>query len=899
MILTLLLAATATWGQDHSPPAEGAIIRAVSFQPEPRTDALLSLLEFRVGDRFAADALRASLRNIFRLGIYADIRVSWDPVGDGIALTFQLEEIPVIEGVTITGGGPVAHQRIVSAVQLDSNNRYDQTREQRINAELVALYREEGYYAASVSIYSMVNLDTGGVRLEIAIDPGEPTRLEHLEITGYPVLPEEELRSHFRRVGLETVFREEAFRAELTRLENLYHARHFYTAVLTPSTIEYDRVENAVFVSLDINAGPVVRTRFDPPIADEEFWLAQIPFADRNVPVEEILANGRERIVEELAKGGFAEANAEVTYEIDEEANLIVEVKIDRGEILRVARLEILGIDAPLVTELRPRLNLTKKGWFSTPLYSDAALKEDLLRARQFLIEKGYLDAVVTAAEPAIDPDARAAVVTIQCQPGPLVHVASIALIGNEDFDTAELLPVLGIGIGDQATAEKLNMAVVNLREFYDALGYVNATLNARLSGNGPRRELTFDITEREPSEITKVIIAGNVLTDDQVVRGAISIQEGAPYSRSDIAESQRALYRLGIFDRVLITSVDEELQQREKRVVVQLNESRPYSLLYGFGVDSEEKFRFSFGVSNTNIYGRNIEAGFSTRVSQLQQRYQISFRSPRLMFGFLDNTLRLFYEELQRTGYGSRRKGFLFESSGFRWSDWNIVARMQYKWIDNFDRVSGIVINRFEEDVRLTILSALMTRDSRDDFIDPEEGTFTSLLTQFSPTFIGSEVGYLRLDAQHFTYRPLYPSILLATGLRIGAAFPFESGEEIPISERYFLGGSTTIRGFGLDEVGPTFLGADGRFYPSGGNAMINGNLELRFPLLAGLGGVTFYDFGAVYPLVENISLADLEHALGFGVRFGTPLGPLRLDFGKSLKTRDTQFYFTFGHAF
>jgi outer membrane translocation and assembly module TamA len=94
-------------------------------------------------------------------------------------------------------------------------------------------------------------------------------------------------------------------------------------------------------------------------------------------------------------------------------------------------------------------------------------------------------------------------------------------------------------------------------------------------------------------------------------------------------------------------------------------------------------------------------------------------------------------------------------------------------------------------------------------------------------------------------------------------------------------------------------YLGADGRYYPNGGNVMLNGNLEMRFPLPAGFGGVTFYDFGNVYRLLEDVDFSDFQHALGVGIRYATPLGPLRLDFGRSLRTSDSQFYFTFGHAF
>lgn len=898
-VLLTALVSMAAMAQEYFPPPEDKTIVAISFFPEPDTASLPDLLELRVGGRFSAEALRNSIRNIFHLGLYDDVKVSWSEIGDDISLKIELQEKPVIEGVTITGQGPISRQRIITTAQLKSDSRYDETREQRIITELSRIYREEGYFAASISIYNMVNQETGGIRLEINIDPGKPTLLDQVRLFGFPVLPEQEVLDLLTQTGPGKIFRENALKNELEKVRRYYDQKGFLTAEVTLNTTLYDAEKNVVYANLLINAGPVVKTVFNSPDADQQLWLKQIPFSDKNIPVEGILDNGKTRMTQYLRRKGFIDASVEISYSVDEEAALLVEITIDKGKSIKVGDLMISGIEEDLVFKILPRLNLSKKGWFSSPLFSETALEEDLERIRKYLREEGYPLAKVTVSRKEEVLNKNAILLTLNIDPGGRAEVSSIAFIGNRNYEVRELLPHLGLAVGDSLNTKKINTAVQNLRNWYDSQGYSRAQISARTTGTNERQALTIDIKEGDKGTIYKIIIAGNSITDDDLVRDALTFKEGDPFSLQQIMESQRALYRMGTFDRVTISSIDEELNQKEKRVVVRLNEARPYSLLYGFGVDSDEKFRFSFGFSNSNISGRNIEAGFSTRVSQVQQRYQISLSSPKFFGGLVDNTLRIFYEDVQRPGYGARKKGLILESSGLRFRGWNVVARAQTKWIDLFKVEPGIAVNRLEQPVHLNLLSAIFTKDSRDDALEPSSGALYNGIIQFSPRVFDSDSGYVKAEGLYYSYRNLTPTLLLATAFRFGLAMPFDSGEEIPISERFFMGGSTSLRAFDLDGVGPTYLGADGSYYPAGGNAMLNASLELRFPLLSGMGGVTFYDVGNVFEFIEDVDLMDLEHALGLGLRFGTPLGPLRFDFGKSLRTRDTQFYFTFGHAF
>ena len=230
------------------------------------------------------------------------------------------------------------------------------------------------------------------------------------------------------------------------------------------------------------------------------------------------------------------------------------------------------------------------------------------------------------------------------------------------------------------------------------------------------------------------------------------------------------------------------------------------------------------------------------------------------------------------------------------RWRGWDITGRYQFKWIDLFDEQPGIFISRFDRNVKLSQLSAILTRDGRDDILDPSRGYFTNVILQYSPSWLGSEADFVKAQFQLFTYRPMPIGSVLATGFRIGLAKPFAGSENVPLSERFSFNGITTLRGFELSELDPNRAGKD---FAIDGNALLTGNIEFRFPLLREFGGVVFYDVGAAYPFISDINLGDLVHAAGLGLRYGTPLGPLRIDYSWGLRGDDRAFIFSFGHAF
>jgi outer membrane protein insertion porin family len=168
---------------------------------------------------------------------------------------------------------------------------------------------------------------------------------------------------------------------------------------------------------------------------------------------------------------------------------------------------------------------------------------------------------------------------------------------------------------------------------------------------------------------------------------------------------------------------------------------------------------------------------------------------------------------------------------------------------------------------------------DRRDDIVLPERGSLLTLSARVFSQPLLSDADFVKLGGSFSLITPLKQELALVSSLRVGAAVPWGGTQRVPLSERFFAGGDSTLRGFGRDEVGPAEQGL-----PSGGQALVLWNEELRIPLWRRLKGVAFYDAGNVYPEVGDVDLSDVRHVLGLGLRLETPIGPLRIEYGRKL---------------
>jgi outer membrane protein insertion porin family len=298
---------------------------------------------------------------------------------------------------------------------------------------------------------------------------------------------------------------------------------------------------------------------------------------------------------------------------------------------------------------------------------------------------------------------------------------------------------------------------------------------------------------------------------------------------------------------------------------------------------------------------GQNLNLLF--RASGRLVRFQASVLDRYYFPGDLPVALTLFLEQNERISFTSRKATIFAQTTRALTDRLRLIFRLGYEKIKNYDIQEGVEeeeLTRDEEPINLTSATMTLQYDRRDDIVDPTSGSLTTADVLVAPEIFGSGLTFVKMLFQHQHYFELKRFLVLATSFRFGSISTITGSGDVPISERFFAGGPNTLRGYRVDRAGPLdpVTGS-----PTGGNALLIGNAELRFPIFWIVGGAAFYDVGNVFKDFSTIRWDDVSHTIGVGLRLNTGFGPVRLDFGYSLRDvpneKDNQIFFTIGNAF
>ncbi len=404
--------------------------------------------------------------------------------------------------------------------------------------------------------------------------------------------------------------------------------------------------------------------------------------------------------------------------------------------------------------------------------------------------------------------------------------------------------------------------------------------------------------------QIGDIYVVGNRLTKRKIITRSILFHEGDPLSIEKMLTSQQKLYGLGIFDRVEIVPVNVNRSDDYRPVIIRVEDSSPLVLGYGFGYQTNEGPRGTVEITRKNLFGLDRSLSFRVRASVLEQRGQITYREPRLFNHDLDSSVTLYAENAP--GYNlpfntARVNASMQIMKRFHRVD-NFFIRYNYETVNLSDVTVNPAATGFENlgTLRLSTFSTAWLRDTRDDPFEPQKGTFNTVNFSVAAKAYGSEVNLVSVFGQTQMNRRVYKKTVLATSFRLGLKGPFGSTLDVPISERFFAGGSTTLRGFGLDLAGPLDPATGS---PLGGNALFIANFELRIPVAGNFSVAPFYDAGNVFARIRDFKLATFSNTLGIGLRYKTPFGPIRVDIGRNLAPPpgqpSTKVFFTIGNPF
>jgi outer membrane protein assembly factor BamA len=418
-------------------------------------------------------------------------------------------------------------------------------------------------------------------------------------------------------------------------------------------------------------------------------------------------------------------------------------------------------------------------------------------------------------------------------------------------------------------------------------------------------------IVHRGPRKFVRdVLVGGLVTTKPKLFFSRLELHPDDPLSLSKDTDTERRLYDLGIFARVDTALQNPEGDEAKKYVLYELEEAHRYSLHVGLGAEFGRlgggytlndpagaagfSPRVTLSISRLNFMGRGHTVTLQTQLSNFEQRVGLNYIVPQLIGNpNLSLTLSGLYDGSHdvRTFSAIRREASVQVAQKVSKAN-TFQYRFTFRRVTQSDLlIDPLLVPLLAQPVRLGLLGVSFIQDKRDNPADAHRGVYTTIDAAYAAKFLSSQTEFTRLTVRNSSYYPISRDWVFARSIFFGWNAPLRSGEVIPIAEHYFAGGATTLRAFPENQAGPRDLETG---FPLGGNAVLMNNLELRFPLIGdNIGGVLFLDSGNVYSSIQNISfrfrqqnLQDFDymvHSAGFGIRYRTPIGPVRVDLSLS----------------
>ncbi|MDE3164672.1 MAG: BamA/TamA family outer membrane protein, partial [Acidobacteriota bacterium] len=551
-------------------------------------------------------------------------------------------------------------------------------------------------------------------------------------------------------------------------------------------------------------------------------------------------------------------------------------------------------------------------------------LRRDEDTIRNLYESNGFRDVKVTAAT-VDDYQGKTGeiAVAVHIEEGPQYLVNSVQLAGVEKLNRDSLMARLSSTEGQPFS--EFNVAVDRdaiLARYFES-GFPKATFewSSKPSEKDPHRlDLVFKITEGQQQFVREVVInhQGLKTTRPSLVARQLQLNPGDPLSPTAITDTQRRLYDLGVFAKVDAAIQNPDGDTDSKYVVYNMEEAARYSLGLGFGAEfariggcqtcldapaGQAGFspRVSMDLTRINLWGAGHTVSLRTRLSTLDRRALLNYSWPRV--GRNDN-LNVSFTALYEDSRDVRTFNFK------RWEQSEQLSQRLSKATTLFYRytfrrvsvdqstlkISPLLIPLLSQPVRVGILSFALIQDRRDDPVEPHRGLYNTLDVGLAEHAFGSQRNYFRFLARNATYHPIGRKLVLARSLEIGAIHAFKDNGDplnaIPLPERFFGGGGNSQRGFPDYQAGPRDLTTG---FPIGGTALLFNQTELRFPLIGdNIGGVLFHDMGNIFSSIGKVSLRWSQHneqdfnytvhAVGFGIRYRTPIGPFRIDLAYSI---------------
>lgn len=841
---------------------------------------LLYLLDIKRGGTLKPEALKRGIKRAFLKGIFEEISVETDDKETGL-VRIKVKERDILKKIIIRGNRYLSGKFIKRHLDLkeDSVLRYDLLEKAR--EKLLQAINSKGFPSASLTLKAQRTKKPYRVNVVLTLDEGEPLFVSKIKIFGRP---EDEVRPLMR---LKTGDIYDRFRLEkdLDRLRKYYRNLGYLNPTVGPYTFKDGRFQ------LSVEPGRELSVRIKGNMLVNSRVLRRLmPFSEAADIRDDLIEEAVSKIAALYHSKGYPHVQIAPIVSEDND-KITLNFYIFEGKRVEVESVSLTGITIP-EDRLKAIMSLRRGRVFNPDL-----IEPDMETVREFYGALGYVNTSVY--EPQVVIEDSKAHINIQVKEGPRFEIVHIGIEGVKSVSGKEVFDAIEISAGEPYNEVDITDARRRVISLYRDYGFPRCRVDIIRRFDGTGASVVFKVDEGPKLLFGKTVVVGNRSTKLKVIQRELLHRESMPLDDALLTKARQRLYRRGIF-----TDVDVKVLNRYDGIVdiaVEVKEGRAGTVEFGFGYGEYEQYRGFFDIGHRNLFGLNRQISFRTELSSLESRYILNYHEPWFFDRPIPMRALLMSERRKEknidTGeikYGVSRNT---ASVGFQkrlGERTRLDIFYEFSLTETFDVKSDVILSK--EDTGTLAISSItpsLVYDTRDNPFDPQRGVFAGVFLKSASFLLFSETDFIKLTVHGSKYKRLARWLVLAVSLKGGVAKGLRDAEDLPLVERFFLGGRNTVRGFEQD-----FLGT-----PTGGNTFLLGNLELRMRIAKSWKVVGFLDTGNVWLRAEEIDPGKLRHTAGLGIRYNTPAGPLRLDYGQKLDRQagesKGELHFSIGHAF
>lgn len=895
--IMLLLATGYVYPAENNRLVEKVVILIDGKEAEP---GVYSLLNLQPGQTYSDFQIDQNLKQLMRSGFFsrAEVYFSPSPVGE---LTFVLTRNILIRNIRIAGPRTLRKRINDELAYLRKGGVLPENLKEKATVDINKILVDEGLFSPEISLE--IRKIEGSNLADVFVQfPGwRRLTIRKINFEGPEVIPEARLQ---RLLDLKTgeIYVPRKLESALARIKKAYNKLGYFWAEVRLAREEVDQQRGQVDLTIEVN--PSIRisirllgTSLSPKVVQ--------PVWEQKVFEEWALSEGEALLLKRLRKQGYLLATVRSRLE-RQENELLVIYEVHQGPRLKVKGLELRGLQTFTVKEIKKTMGIGEKFLFF-PYLDGQEVFELPEKIRKFYAERGFAQARVTLNFSRKD-DSATPIYLIE--EGPRQMIRSLEIQGTAIVPVEEIYRLLNSRPGSPFYKPQLQRDLEKINQLYLNKGFRGTQLEVETS---PDRENNLDlvirINEGQRFRINNIFITGNQRTHRNIILREVRLRPGDWAAYDKLLETKRGLDSLGVFSEIKL----EELTAADNLInlSIQVREGEQNFAGVGLGMETREEARSVALWENDlrpRITGEYIRYNLFKNASQVSLVGQFSLVEKRLVATwqqphFLGLRMRTYFsgylEKEDRTSFSYERRGMTLSTMRSLPAGFSLLlaAGVLRTKLTNL-QIAESEVERERLPYSIAYGSATFLRDRRNDTFNPSTGYFFSLALERAYPLFKTESNFFKLFAKYQYFYPLAASVNFHTTLRLGLA----SGT-VPIPERFFAGGSNSFRGESFEMLGPKDQESG---LPVGGRSIFLLNMEARFLLIKrfpNLYGAIFYDMGQVFPEIGDFNFLKLSQATGFGLRYRTPLGPIRFDVGWNLNPPNNRwkprYFLTIGNMF